>query len=100
MPDWSNFATIVRAIHNDGRTSWVRIESLAREPYRVKPNFTGAFASNRSDKLKDLGNGVYELALKGESAVLYQGDSEQVVKPCELGGQKPNAWGLYGGCPC
>ena len=46
-------------------------------------------------KLKELGNGVFELALKkGESAVLYQGEREQVVQPCDLGGQKPNAWGL------
>jgi len=88
-------AFLVSAIRKDGRTSWVRIESLTGEPCQVKPNFTGAFACNRPDQLKELGNGVFELALKkGEAAVLYQGESEQVVQPCDLGGQKPNAWGL------
>lgn len=73
----------------------MRIESLAGEPCRVKPDFTGTFACDRSDKLKELGNGVYKLALKiGESAVLYQGEREQVVQPCGPGGQQPNAWGL------
>ena len=88
-------AFLVSAIRKDGRTSWVRIKSLAGEPCRVKPNFTGAFACDRPDKLKGLGSGVYELVLKkGESAVLYQGGREQDVQPCDLGGQKPNAWGL------
>ncbi len=88
-------AFLVSAIRRDGNTSWVRIESLAGEPCRVKPNFTGAFACDRPDKLKELGNGVYELALKkGEAAVLYQGRREQAVQPCDLGGQQPNAWGL------
>ena len=103
-PEWSTAncqnlraegAFLVSAIRKEGRTSWVRIESLAGEPCQVKPNFTGAFACDRPELLKDLGHGVYELALKkGESAVLYQGEPNQVVQPCELGGQKPNAWGL------
>ena len=88
-------AFLVSAIRRDGRTSWVRIESLAGEPCRVKPNFTGAFACDRPDKLKELGNGVYELALKeGESAVLYQGEREQAAQPCDIGVQKSNVWGL------
>jgi hypothetical protein len=31
---------------------------------------------------------------KGESAVLYQGECDQAVQPCDLGTQKPNAWGM------
>jgi alpha-L-fucosidase 2 len=88
-------AFLVSAIRKEGRTSWVRIESLAGEPCKVKLNFTGAFACDRPDLLKNLGNGVYALALKkGESAVLCQGEREQVVQPCDLSGQKPNVWGL------
>ena len=91
----SEGAFLVSAIRKDGKTSWIRIESLAGEPCKVKPNFSGAFACNRPDLLKALRNGVYELALKkGESALLYQGEREQVVQPCDLGGQKPNAWGM------
>lgn len=88
-------AFLVSAIRKDGRTGWVRIESLAGEPCRVKPDFTGAFACDRPDKLKNLGNGVYELGLKkGESAVLYQGERAQTAQPCDWGGQKSNAWGV------
>ena len=88
-------AFLVSAIRKGGMTSWVRVESLAGEPCRVKPNFTGAFECDQPNKIKDLGNGIYELSLKkGEVAVLYQGKREQAVQPCDLGGQQPNAWGL------
>ena len=88
-------AFLVSAIRRDGTTAWVRIESLAGEPCKVKPNFTGAFQCDQPGKLKDLGGGVYELAIKqGEAIVLYQGEPSQTAQPCDWGDQKPNFWGL------
>lgn len=88
-------AFLISAIHRDGKTAWVRIESLAGELCKIKPNFSGGFQCDRPGKLKELGDGIYELAIKkGESMVLYQGEPSQAAHPCDWGEQKPNFWGL------
>lgn len=88
-------AFLVSAIRRENKTAWVQIQSLAGEPCRVKPNFSGKFQCDRSDAIKDLGQGFYELTIKkGESVVLYQGEASQVVEQCGWGEQKPNFWGL------
>ena len=88
-------AFLVSAIRKDGKTSWVKIQSLAGEPCRIKPNFTGTFTSDQPAKLKDLGNGLYELELKkSETVMLYQGEAKQKISPCDLGDQKQNFWGV------
>jgi hypothetical protein len=92
-------AFLVSAIRNEGKTSWVKIHSLAGEPCRIRPNFIGAFTCDQPAKLKDLGNGLYELSLKKcESVILYQGAIQQVITPCDLGEQKQNFWGLKESC--
>jgi len=88
-------AFLVSALRQDGKTTWVRIQSRAGEPCKVQPHFTGAFDCDQPDKIKDLGNGTYALALKkGEALVLHQGQRDQVIAPCAWPDQKPNAWGL------
>ena len=97
-------AFLVSAIRRDGKTLWVRVESLAGEQCLVKPGFRGSFDCDHPDKIKAVGNGIYEIALKkGEAAILYQGQCAQNVQPCDQGLQKPNVWGLkelvIGGTP-
>ena len=88
-------AFLVSAIRKEGKTSWVKIQSLAGEPCRIKPNFSGTFTCDQPEKLKDLGNGLYALALKkGETVLLYQGEAKQKISPCDLGDQKQNFWGV------
>ena len=88
-------AFLVSAIRKEGKTSWVKIQSLAGEPCRIKPNFSGAFTCDQPAKLKECGNGLYALALKkGETLILYQGESKQKINPCALGDQKVNFWGI------
>ena len=90
-------AFLVSAIRKDDRTAWVRVESLAGEPCRLKPNFTGPFECDRPASLKDLGNGVYGIDLrKGESIVLFQGDRAPEMQPCGIEGQPENVWGVKG----
>ena len=88
-------AFLVSAIRKDGKTSWIKIESLAGEECRVVPNFTGEFQSSAPDKIHDLGNGLYKIDLKkGESVTLWQGDENQTVAPVTMSDdQKPNPWG-------
>jgi hypothetical protein len=88
-------AFLVSAIRKEGKTSWIKIQSLAGEPCRIQPNFSGPFTCDQPEKLKDLGRGRYELALKkGEQLILYQGAPRQEITPCDLGGQAMNVWGV------
>ncbi len=71
-------AFLVSAVRRRGQNLWVRVESLAGEPCRVKPGFTGAvkIRADRAMTMKHLPDGVVELDLKkGEVVVLYSGDS-------------------------
>ena len=68
-------AFLVSAVRRDGRTRWVRIESLAGEPCRVKAEFPEPVKvlADRESTVKQLPDGVLELDLrKGEAAVLYR----------------------------
>ncbi|MDO4856516.1 MAG: alpha-L-fucosidase [Thermoguttaceae bacterium] len=88
-------AFLVSAIRKDGKTSWVKIESLAGEECRVVPNFTGDFRSSAPEKVQPLGNGLFKIDLKkGETITLWQGEAGQKVAPVTMpDGQKPNPWG-------
>lgn len=88
-------AFLVSAIRKEGTTSWVNIQSIAGEPCRIRPNFSGPFTCDPPEKLKDLGQGLYELALKkGERITLYHGSPQQEMVPCDLGEQAINVWGV------
>jgi hypothetical protein len=74
-------AFLVSAVRNDGKTSFVVIESLAGERCRVRTGIKGKLKviGVDLDAVKNLGNGVVEIALpKGDVVVLadasYRGD--------------------------
>jgi len=92
-------AFLVSAVRKDGRTQWVRVQSLAGEPCRIKPNLPGPVraAGKREFALRDLGGGVYELDLRqGEEALLYCGDTspQPIVAPLSAQEGKCNRYGL------
>ncbi len=88
-------AFLVSAQREQGKTRWVKIESLAGEPCRIRCGLEGKVKTSPAVPLKDLGNGVLEVSLsKGKSVVLYTGDAvpKTDAKPAALEGPaKP--WG-------
>ncbi len=88
-------AFLVSAQREQGKTRWVKIESLAGEPCRIRTGLDRKVKASPSVPMKDLGNGVIEVALrKGKSVVLYTGDAapKTNAKPAALPGiSKP--WG-------
>jgi hypothetical protein len=66
-------AFLVSARRHAGETEWVRIESLAGEPCRVRPGISGAVTGSgrRTHRLTAVSSGVYELDLRrGETITL------------------------------
>jgi hypothetical protein len=94
-------AFLVSAEHKDGRTQWVRIESLAGEPCRIKPNLPGPvrISGNRKFTLRDVGDGIYTLDLKkDEQVLLYSGETvpAPTITPLPAQEGKCNRYGLKG----
>ena len=81
----------------DGRYRWFRaIGGVARDTTGLAVRACGALIDIDAQKSEEerssllgryAGVGLWD-------AVLYQGDRDQTVQPCDLGGQKPNVWGL------
>jgi hypothetical protein len=87
-------AFLVSASRKNGKTEWVRVESLAGEPCRVKAGM-GEVESDRP--VKPLGDGVIELDLKkGESALLWPKGARPAEATVEMvaGDGKANTFGL------
>jgi hypothetical protein len=66
-------AFLVSAKRSGGKTAWVKIESLAGEPCRVKPGFSGEvrFESDRPLHARQVSPGIFDIDLKkGEEARL------------------------------
>ena len=89
--DWrAEGAFGVSASRAGGKTRWIKIESLAGEPCRVRPGFDAAPAVDSGPtgvSLKDLGDGLYEIDLKkGQTVVLKPAGSDVRLdlKPIEL----------------
>jgi len=93
-------AFLVSAVRREGKTGWIRIESLAGEPCVVKADFGGEtlkVLANREMKLTPRSPGVWSLDLKkGEAAVLYAGDGKPKleVAPVAMKEEKRNRYGL------
>jgi len=93
-------AFLVSAVRNQGKTAWVRIESLAREPCVVKADFGGdtpRVLATREVKLTTVSPGVWSLDLKeGEAAVLYVGDDKPKleVAPLSMNQEEMNRYGV------
>jgi hypothetical protein len=93
-------AFLVSARRVAGKTQWVRIESLAGEPCRVKPNFAGEpriVAGATNVAVKAVGDGVYELALaKGQEVVLAaDGKGPFIVDALPAQADRLNSFGLH-----
>ncbi|WP_284638176.1 glycosyl hydrolase family 95 catalytic domain-containing protein [Paenibacillus silviterrae] len=103
----------VSAVRTDGKTSWIRVKSLAGGICRIKTDMTGdiGIAGVPAEAVRQVGPGVYELELSvDEEVVLYHagctesdsGSEAWEVKPLPavhhlcgyFGGRKP--WRLYG----
>ncbi len=94
-------AFLVSASRQAGKTQWVRVKSLAGEPCRIKPGFTGPIhvAGLRSFELEELKPGLYTLDIKqGEEAILWTGDQtktpELLVAPLPAQENRTNTFGL------
>lgn len=89
-------AFLVSAKKGNGRTEFVRIESLAGEPCKVKTDLAGKIKTQgkRKFKVNDLGNGVVEIDLKkGESVILYTGElTKRDIAPVPVT-DRINYWG-------
>ena len=72
-------AFLVSAKRTAGKTDWVRIQSLAGEPCRVRPGMAGVIRirGERDHQFQQVSAGTYEIDLrKGEEVLLYQDSSE------------------------
>jgi len=90
-------AFLVSAERKDGKTSWIRVKSLAGEPCRIKTDLPATMSihiNGRRIDSKSAGNGIYELPLaKGDEAVLTADTKvSPVVRP--LPSLQPNPWGI------
>lgn len=89
-------AFLVSASRKDGKTQWVKIESLAGEPCRVKTDIL----SPKCDRpAKPLADNVLEVTLaKGEAAVIYPAGlatpPSPVPEPVTADPQQVNSFGL------
>lgn len=91
-------AFLVSAGRRDGKTRWVRIQSLAGEPCRIQPGFDGSFtASNPAIPMKEVEPGIFELKLaQGQEVVLFMNseDSRPTVTACPMAPEDANFWGV------
>jgi hypothetical protein len=92
-------AFLISARRSAGKTQWVRIQSLAGEPCRVKPNFAGEpriVAGAMNTAIKSVGDGVYELDLaKGREVVLAEdGKAPCIVDALPSQSDRLNSFGL------
>ncbi|MBE1560296.1 glycosyl hydrolase family 95 catalytic domain-containing protein [Nonomuraea africana] len=92
-------AFLVSAVRQAGTTRFVRVKSLAGEPLRLRHGLAGPLTAVLDDgspaEVKDLGDGVVEIALgKGRQVLVHTGERpELVIAPVPIG-QPGAAWGL------
>jgi hypothetical protein len=87
-------AFLVSASRKGGKTQWVRVESLAGEPCRVK---VGIEDVGSDHALKSVGDGVVEVTLgKGEAAMLWPKGAkpDAAVVDAVAGDGNANTFGL------
>lgn len=95
-------AFLVSAKRVQGKTSFVRIESLAGEPCQVKTGISGELKTigNRAFKLTDRGNGITEIDLKkGEWIILYSGSIPDLSLDAVPVNDPVNYWGTITKAP-
>lgn len=76
----------VSAVRQQGETKWVRVKSLAGEPFEIAPNLVGDVLVSDRSVCRQLKSGVYQLSLAaGEVVTLkradYRGDPRVMPQP-------------------
>jgi hypothetical protein len=88
----------VSALRKNGKTSFIRIKSLAGEVCKLKTDFTEQYHVLGAKKLKISNqNGLLVFKLsKGEEIVIYQGQKPKdfTIKPLETKEENRNQWGV------
>jgi len=109
LPDsWKNVAFhnfrtegafLISAKRKNGKTSFVRIKSLAGEPCVINPSIEGmpVIKSKNKNNLEEIENGCYKIDLKkGEEIVLYADNinPDFAIEPLSLEKNKTNYFGV------
>jgi hypothetical protein len=91
-------AFLVSAVRKGGKTQFVRIESLAGQPCRVKTDLANATTDPRVE-LKQISEGVYEIPLKkGQAVTLYPRDAKPAsfeITPVQPQNDHLNTYGVH-----
>ncbi|MEN8117366.1 MAG: glycoside hydrolase family 95-like protein [Bacteroidota bacterium] len=87
-------AFLVSAKRNNGNTEFVKIKSLAGESCKLKIDFVPV----QSDRLIDLGKGIYQLNIDKDEEIIIQnsklGKTELVILPIAAQNERINWFGL------
>ena len=89
-------AFLVSAARRDGKLKWIRIESLAGEPCKLKCD-AEKLETDSKVSIESTGKGAFEIGLrKGESAVLFPvGENhDATVEPVAAQTDRANSFGL------
>lgn len=93
-------AFLVSAVRRAGKTQWVRIESLAGEPCRLRPGLKGPVSlwhnEHQSTIMPDASGTIDLVLAKGQSAVLFKGPEIPALAVAPLAAQsgRKNTYGL------
>ena len=93
-------AFLVSAARQGGRTQWVRIQSLAGEPCRIRPSLAGqvkVHCPGKTVPVRKLADDVYELSLaRGDEVLLYDSAEtpEPAIRPIATDAAAHNPYGV------
>ena len=94
-------AFLVSAKRENGKTTWVSVESLAGEPCTLKVNdWKGELESSIKIPIQSIGNGEYTISLKkGEKVFLYPKGKKVIpmIKPISQKAELINSFGVKKG---
>ena len=85
----------VSAVSRNGQTQWVRVKSLAGEPFKIRPNLPGEvhISGSGAGRVKKLSDGLFALELsKGEEVLIAGKNSLFEIRPTQE--NKPFRFGL------
>ena len=83
-----------------GKTQWIRIESLAGEPCKIKPFIEGEISIHKNGKTEQFNvnkDDIIDVELKeGEEAFIYAGNKvhDFTISPVHINENEYNFWGV------
>ena len=93
-------AFLVSAKRMKGKTQWIRIESLAGEPCKIKPFIEGEISIHKNGKTEQFNvnkDDIIDVELKeGEEAFIYAGNKvhDFTISPVHINENEYNFWGV------